>query len=446
MVRARRSRSTGCRTSCSPHGRREIGPRRSSRGVATFVRRRRGAARVQQVRRTDADDRLDRARHAAAAHDRDAEHPANRIGVIYGLNLPNLLGRAATCRSCCRTCRQRRPRDGVGPGDRRADAFDLASLPAANKADAGGAGSGRSARGGHYAWDGSQVGLSSTRPRPPNSRSSRPSASVTSGGAVADADGATPRESRVRAVGREPVRGSAQLRLDLPAAANASVTLYDVSGRAVRIAARRPVEAGAHAWDLRDESGAAVGNGVILRRVPRGRVEARGAGDGGAVGGCAAQVSPTNGHPDRVGVCSPSIDGVGVSHRAMRPTSRASGATGDAPSWRVRLRHGFGPEEDDDGYSLHDRADNVHAAAALTLCGAWGDARARHVHRARPCAGARSRAAYVISPTARSSWARALPNSALSGFPAGRGGRRARDRQRITQATIVLGLRRRRGH
>lgn len=192
--------------------------------------------------------------------------PANRIGVIYGLNLPNIVSPGGDLQILLQNLSGDAdlamaliPATG-GP------TFDLASLPAANKADAGGAGADEALAAGHYAWDGSQVGLLVYKTSAAELAKLASFRLVTSGGAVADADGATPRELAFALSGANPVRGAAQLRLDLPSAASASVTLYDVSGRAVRTLADGRLEAGSHVkgWDLRDQSGAAVGNGVYF--------------------------------------------------------------------------------------------------------------------------------------------------------------------------------------
>ena len=192
--------------------------------------------------------------------------PANRIGVIYGLNLPNIAGPGGDLQVLMQNLSGNAdlamaliPATG-GP------TFDLASLPSANKADAAGAGAGEELAAGHYAWDGSQVGLLVYKTSAAELAKLATFRLVTSGGAVAGTDAATPRELAFALTGENPVRGGAQLRLDLPVAADASVTLYDVSGRAVRTLADGRLEAGSHvkSWDLRDQSGAAVGNGVYF--------------------------------------------------------------------------------------------------------------------------------------------------------------------------------------
>ena len=192
--------------------------------------------------------------------------PANRIGVIYGLDLPNIAGPGGDLQILLQNLSGNAdlamaliPATG-GP------TFDLASLPSANKADAGGSGSDEALAAGHHAWDGSQVGLLIYKTSAAELAKLASFRLVTSGGAVADADGVTPRELAFALSGANPVRGAAQVRLDLPVASIASVTLYDVSGRAVRTLADGRLEAGSHlkSWDLRDASGAAVGNGIYF--------------------------------------------------------------------------------------------------------------------------------------------------------------------------------------
>lgn len=69
-----------------------------------------------------------------------------------------------------------------------------------------------------------------------------------------------------------PVRGSVMLRLDVPATSagiNASVTVYDAQGRRVRSLLNERARGGSHAlaWDLRDEGGARVRQGVYFVRL-----------------------------------------------------------------------------------------------------------------------------------------------------------------------------------
>ena len=186
--------------------------------------------------------------------------------MIYGLHLPNIPGPGGDIQILLQNLSGNAdlamaliPATG-GP------TFDLASLPTSNKADAGGIGADEELAAGHYAWDGSQVGLLVYKTSAAELAKLATFRLVTSGGAVAGADAATPRELAFSLSGENPVRGGAQLRLDLPVAADALVTLYDVSGRAVRTLADGRLEAGSHvkSWDLRDQSGAAVGNGVYF--------------------------------------------------------------------------------------------------------------------------------------------------------------------------------------
>jgi hypothetical protein len=66
-----------------------------------------------------------------------------------------------------------------------------------------------------------------------------------------------------------PARVRATLRVTSPAEAGAEVSVYDVSGRLVRMLWSGPLESGTHAfeWDLRDEGAARVRAGVYFVRV-----------------------------------------------------------------------------------------------------------------------------------------------------------------------------------
>ncbi|MFN8588983.1 MAG: CARDB domain-containing protein [Candidatus Eisenbacteria bacterium] len=192
--------------------------------------------------------------------------PANRIGVLYGLNLPSIPGPGGSLQVLMENLTGNAdlamalvPATG-GP------TFDLASLPATYKADAGGAGASEALAAGTFAWDGSQVGLLVYKTSAAELAKVATFRLVTSGGAVAGVGDALPRELAFALSGANPVRGGAQLRLDLPNAADASVVLYDVTGRAVRTLASGRLEAGTHheSWDLRDEGGATVGSGVYF--------------------------------------------------------------------------------------------------------------------------------------------------------------------------------------
>lgn len=192
--------------------------------------------------------------------------PANRIGVIHALQLPTLAGPGGELQVLLENLAGNAdlalaliPASG-GP------TFDLASLPAASKADAAGAGAGEELAAGHFAWDGSQVGLVVYKTSAAELGKVASYRLITSGGAVAGVDDASPRSLAFALAGGNPARGAAQVRLDLPGAAEASVVLYDVSGRVVRTLASGRLEAGRHLvnWDLRDESGAAVGDGVFF--------------------------------------------------------------------------------------------------------------------------------------------------------------------------------------
>jgi hypothetical protein len=66
-----------------------------------------------------------------------------------------------------------------------------------------------------------------------------------------------------------PARGSVALRYALPRESNVRLGIYDASGRRVRELASGTQPAGAHAtaWDLRDETGRAVGAGLYFARL-----------------------------------------------------------------------------------------------------------------------------------------------------------------------------------
>jgi hypothetical protein len=69
-----------------------------------------------------------------------------------------------------------------------------------------------------------------------------------------------------------PARGATTLRYALPAEAHVVLSIYDASGRRVRLLASGVSAAGEHAaaWDLRDDGGNAVGAGLYFARLEAG--------------------------------------------------------------------------------------------------------------------------------------------------------------------------------
>jgi hypothetical protein len=65
-----------------------------------------------------------------------------------------------------------------------------------------------------------------------------------------------------------PAHGSTMLRFALPRDAVVRLALYDLSGRRVRTLAEGSLPAGEHAlaWNLRDDSGRALGAGLYFAR------------------------------------------------------------------------------------------------------------------------------------------------------------------------------------
>ncbi|MFN8587102.1 MAG: FlgD immunoglobulin-like domain containing protein [Candidatus Eisenbacteria bacterium] len=90
----------------------------------------------------------------------------------------------------------------------------------------------------------------------------------TSGGAVAGVEDA-PRAVAFALAGENPSRsGAASLHFDLPAAAEASLEVFDVTGQRVRTLAEGRREPGSYTldWDGRDDGGRALSNGVYFAR------------------------------------------------------------------------------------------------------------------------------------------------------------------------------------
>ncbi len=74
------------------------------------------------------------------------------------------------------------------------------------------------------------------------------------------------------AVGANPVVGHSAVRFNLPKAANVSLRVYSSSGALVRTlyAGQMPAGANTVSWDLRDEAGRPVGNGLYLYELNAG--------------------------------------------------------------------------------------------------------------------------------------------------------------------------------
>ena len=90
-----------------------------------------------------------------------------------------------------------------------------------------------------------------------------------------DAD--LPRVAAFACVDRNPVRGAVRFRMDLPAAADADVQIFDVAGRRVQTLARTHFAPGRHTltWDTRDARGARVAHGIYFIRARYGDFEAK---------------------------------------------------------------------------------------------------------------------------------------------------------------------------
>jgi len=74
-----------------------------------------------------------------------------------------------------------------------------------------------------------------------------------------------------------PVAGRTVIAFDLPAPGPVRATLYDVSGRLVRVLTDEPLPAGKHerAWDRRDGSGRPVSAGIYFLRLEAGSHRSR---------------------------------------------------------------------------------------------------------------------------------------------------------------------------
>jgi len=74
------------------------------------------------------------------------------------------------------------------------------------------------------------------------------------------------------AIGANPVVGHGAVRFSLPRAANVSLRVYSSSGALVRTLARGQMPAGANTvnWNLRDNAGKQVGNGLYLYELSAG--------------------------------------------------------------------------------------------------------------------------------------------------------------------------------
>ncbi len=69
-----------------------------------------------------------------------------------------------------------------------------------------------------------------------------------------------------------PVRGSAEIRFDLPVSSSVALEIFDVTGRRVRVLENRTVTAGRHVlqWDGRDDHGSRVAAGMYFYRLQAG--------------------------------------------------------------------------------------------------------------------------------------------------------------------------------
>jgi hypothetical protein len=95
----------------------------------------------------------------------------------------------------------------------------------------------------------------------------------TNGGATADVGDALPHEIAFALAGENPVRtGGSTLRFDLPAAGDASLELYNVTGQRVRTLASGARAAGSYTldWDGRGEDGRVLPGGVYFARFRTG--------------------------------------------------------------------------------------------------------------------------------------------------------------------------------
>ncbi|MBN1825983.1 MAG: alpha amylase C-terminal domain-containing protein [Candidatus Eisenbacteria bacterium] len=93
-------------------------------------------------------------------------------------------------------------------------------------------------------------------------------------GSLVSVDGGVPGAGPARILGAHPnpFNPSTEIVFNLPAAGNARVRVFDISGRAVRTLADRDFDAGEHAlpWNGRDDRGNAVASGVYLVRMDAG--------------------------------------------------------------------------------------------------------------------------------------------------------------------------------
>ena len=79
------------------------------------------------------------------------------------------------------------------------------------------------------------------------------------------------------AVGANPVVGNSAVRFSLPEAANVTLRVYSTSGALVRTLVNGQMPAGANTvnWNLRDDSGRLVGNGLYVYELSAGSQVAR---------------------------------------------------------------------------------------------------------------------------------------------------------------------------
>ena len=104
---------------------------------------------------------------------------------------------------------------------------------------------------------------------PPASLALTKAARPATGPSIEPAGTAAPIRLALALAGRNPASGRTSVRFALPHAGNASVTVLDVAGRAIRTLASGWLPAGEHftSWDLRDQGGMQVRGGVYFVRL-----------------------------------------------------------------------------------------------------------------------------------------------------------------------------------
>jgi hypothetical protein len=68
-----------------------------------------------------------------------------------------------------------------------------------------------------------------------------------------------------------PFRRTVNIRLDLPAATDIEIAIYDASGRHIRDLSARPGEGAVFAWDGTDRAGRSLTPGVYFCKITSGR-------------------------------------------------------------------------------------------------------------------------------------------------------------------------------